>query len=397
MPKFFQSNKENPIHQAKFDLTRNLFTFLLIVLAAIGTLNLVQNDINMYPLLGGAALCLLVLLLLFQFKNYKLAGFIAMIMAAVMAFYNMMVTSNFGHFVDFFWIICMAIFVFFILDRIWGIINLFVNIGIVFTILHLDRTGEIVRVQKEYTDFSEINFGINIVLSGIVFSYLVIKVLGTLRFTEINYVEANMELSKSNEEKTVMLKEIHHRVKNNLQVITSMLRLQLHDIEDENTKHHFTDSINRVSAMATIHEKMYATESLTEIDLESYLDALVSDLISSYAVNLKVETSIHSNVKRIEPKSIVPIALIFNELVSNSIEHGFADRVTGKIEIQAQQDEHGATRVEYRDNGEWKAPKRESSLGVELVEAFTEQLDGTCEQNHSQAGTEYIFIFNKLL
>ena len=374
-----------------------MFTFLTIVLTALGLINLIQADINMYPLLAGAGICLVVLFLLFQFKNYKLAGFVAMMMAAVMTFYNMMVTSNFGHFVDFFWIICMAIFVFFILGKTWGIINLFFNIAIVFLILHFDRTGELNRVDKPFTDFSEINFAINIALSGIVFSYLVIKVLGTLRFTEINYVEANMELSKSNEEKTVMLKEIHHRVKNNLQVITSMLRLQLHDIEDETTKHHFTDSINRVSAMATIHEKMYATESLTEIDLESYLDALVSDLISSYAVNLKVETSIHSNVKRIEPKSIVPIALIFNELVSNSIEHGFSDRVTGKIEIQAQQDEHGATTVIYRDNGEWKAPKRETSLGVELVQSFTEQLDGTCEQKHSQAGTEYIFVFNKLL
>jgi two-component system, sensor histidine kinase PdtaS len=395
--KFFQSNKENPIHQAKFDVTRNMFTFLTIVLSVLGIINFIQDDINMYPLLAGAAICIIVLFLLFQFKNYKLAGFVGMVMVTVMTGYNMMVTSNFGHFVDFFWIIVMAIFVFFILDRVWGVINLFVNIAIVVVVLHLDRTGEIVRVQKEFTEFSEINFIINIVISGVVFSYLVIKVLGTLRFTEINYVETNMELSKSNEEKTVMLKEIHHRVKNNLQVITSMLRLQLHDIEDETTKHHFTDSINRVSAMATIHEKMYATESLTEIDLESYLDALVSDLISSYAVNLKVETSIHSNVKRIEPKSIVPIALIFNELVSNSIEHGFSDRVTGKIEIQAQQDDKGATTVTYRDNGEWKTPTRETSLGVELVQSFTEQLDGTCQQNHSPAGTEYIFVFNKLL
>jgi two-component sensor histidine kinase len=142
---------------------------------------------------------------------------------------------------------------------------------------------------------------------------------------------------------------------------------------------------------------MYATESLTEIDLESYLGALVSNLISSYAVNLKVETSIDSNIKRIEPKSIVPIALIFNELVSNSIEHGFSDRVTGKIEIQAQQNEHRITKVIYRDNGEWKAPSRESSLGVELIESFTEQLDGTCEQNNSSAGTECVFLFKKLL
>lgn len=299
--------------------------------------------------------------------------------------------------VDFLWLICTAVFIYFVLGRFWGTINLFVNIGIVSVILYIDIIDQIDLVAKEYTAFSAPNFMINLLISGIVFTYLIVQVLSALSFTEINFTGANVELSKSNEEKTVMLKEIHHRVKNNLQVITSMLRLQLHEMHDDTTKHHFTDSINRVSAMAIIHEKMYATESLTEIDLESYLGALVSNLISSYAVNLKVETSIDSNIKRIEPKSIVPIALIFNELVSNSIEHGFSDRVTGKIEIQAQQNEHRITKVIYRDNGEWKAPSRESSLGVELIESFTEQLDGTCEQNNSSAGTECVFLFKKLL
>ena len=394
---FFNSNSDNPIDKVKFDVTRNMFTFLTIVLTVLGTVNLIQDDINMYPILTGAAICLIVLVLLFQFKNYKLAASVAMLLGFGMTNFNMMVTSNFGHFVDFFWLISVAVYVFFVLGKITGIINLFINIGAVVVILYLDRTGEITRVQKEFTDFSQLNFIINILLSGVVFSYLFIQVINALRFTEVNYVEANVELSKSNEEKTVMLKEIHHRVKNNLQVITSLLRLQLHDVEDETTKHHFTDSINRVSAMAMIHERMYQTESLTEIDLESYLDALVSDLISSYAVNLKVETSIHSNIKRIEPKSIVPMALIFNELVSNSIEHGFADRVTGRLEIQAQQDDTGVTTVTYRDNGEWKAPVRDSSLGLELIESFTEQLDGECVQNHSAAGTEYVFTFKKLL
>ena len=397
MNKLFSLDTENPIDRVKFNVTRNMFTFLSIVLTALAIVNFIQGDINKYAISAGAGISIVVLALLLAFKKYKLAAAVAMVFGTTMTIFNLMVTSNYGHFVDYFWIICMAIFIFFVLGRTWGTINLFINIVIVATILHLGVTGQIERVFKEYTEFSAINFFINIGISGIVFTYLISQVLSALRFTETNFVEANIELSKSNEEKTVMLKEIHHRVKNNLQVITSMLRLQLHDVHDETTKHHFNDSINRVSAMATIHEKMYATESLTEIDLESYLDALVSDLISSYAVNLKVETSINSNVKRIEPKSIVPIALIFNELVSNSIEHGFADRVTGKIEIQAQQDEQGATTVIYRDNGEWKAPSRESSLGVELIESFTEQLDGTCEQKNSVAGTEYIFVFNQLL
>lgn len=397
MRKFFSAKTDNPIHKAKYDVTRAMFSFLTLVLSALALLNYIEDDINKYALAFGAGICGSSLLLLFITKKYQIAGSVALIFATIMTGYNMMITSNFGHFVDFFWIICMSVYTFFVLGRIIGVIQVFVNIVIVAVIFHLERTGEITRITKEYTENSEVNFWINIGIAGIVFSYLCLKVIKTLNYTETNFVEANMELTKSNEEKTIMLKEIHHRVKNNLQVITSMLRLQLHDIEDETTKHHFTDSINRVSAMATIHEKMYATESLTEIDLESYLDALISDLISSYAVNLKVETHIHSNVKRIEPKSIVPIALIFNELVSNSIEHGFADRVTGRIEITAEQDDAGITTVVYKDNGEWKPPSRENSLGVELVKSFTEQLDGTCIQDHGPSGTNYTFTFNKLL
>ena len=397
MKNFFSAQTDNPIHKAKYDVTRAMFSFLTVVLTALAILNFIEDDINKYALVIGAGICFLTLLLLFITKRYQLAGYAALIFATSMTVYNMMITSNFGHFVDFFWIICMSVYTFFVLGRYIGVVQVFVNIMIVAVIFHLDQIGEITRHHKEYTEFSEINFWINIGISGLVFSYLCLKVIKTLNYTETNFVEANIELTKSNEEKTMMLKEIHHRVKNNLQVITSMLRLQLHDIEDESTKHHFIDSINRVSAMATIHEKMYATESLTEIDLESYLDALISDLISSYAVNLKVETHIHSNVKRIEPKSIVPIALIFNELVSNSIEHGFANRVTGRIEITAEQNEAGETTVVYKDNGEWKPPSRENSLGVELVKSFTEQLDGTCIQEHGPAGTHYTFTFSQLL
>lgn len=394
---FFNANTDNPIHKVKFDVTRNLFTLMAIILSGLATLNIIQNDLNMYAISAGAIICIIVLAFLFAFKNYKVAGAVATIMGTGMTYFNMMVTSNFGHFVDFFWIACVVVYTFFILGKYVGTVSLAVNIAIVVLVFYLDRTGQIVRITKEITEYSQLNFIINISLSGVIFAYILIKVIGALQFTQVNFAQANEELSRSNEEKTVMLKEIHHRVKNNLQVISSLLRLQLKDVTDEATKHHFNDSINRVSAMGTIHERMYQTESLTEIDLESYLAELVNDLIASYAVNMKVETNIHSNIKKIEPKSIVPIALIFNELVSNSIEHGFSNRVTGKIEIQAQQDEDGATTVYYRDNGEWKQPARENSLGIELIESFAEQLDGTCTRTNTQAGTQYEFVFKKLL
>jgi two-component sensor histidine kinase len=320
------------------------------------------------------------------------AAFTAMILSAAMTFYNMMVISHFDHFVDFFWVICMSIYIFFVLEVFWGAINLILNIAVIVAIQLLDQLGFVERINKDFTSFSQINYVFNIIVAGFVFTYVLQKVLNTMKNTEKEFIIANTKLKKSNEEKTIMLKEIHHRVKNNLQVITSLLRLQLHEIDDEKARHHFTDSINRVSAMAIIHEKMYQTESLSQIDLESYLQSLIDDLISSYARLTEIETKITSNIEDIEPESIVPLALIFNELVSNTLEHGFQNRPHGVITIDVKRNNDGSTSVFYADNGKWQAPIKEYSFGLELIETFAEQLEGTC-QRQTYDGTKYLFEF----
>lgn len=395
-----QAQKEleiDHIEKARYLVSRNLYIFLSIILCSLGILNLIQNDINYIPLLVGGALSLTCLGILWKFKNYRFAAFIGMFLAFGLTIYNMTVTSNFGHFVDFFWIVVIAIFIFFVLGNTWGIINLFLNISAVVVVLHLDRIGVFQQVEKEYTFFSHFNFILNIMVSGIVFCYITIKVVTALKKSQTDLLATNEEISKSNEEKTIMLKEIHHRVKNNLQVIVSLLRLQLHELEDEEARHHFSDTINRVSAMAMIHEKMYQTESLSRIDLESYLSTLVRDLISSYAVDKDIEIRITSNIKNMEPESIVPLALIFNELVSNSLEHAFKNLNKGTITIDVQQNEKGITTIHYSDDGEWREPEKEYSFGIELIETFTEQLEGTCKRKNLSTGTHYHFEFNKNL
>ncbi|UKN02807.1 sensor histidine kinase [Paracrocinitomix mangrovi] len=385
------------IDQARYTLSTRLFTFLAILLTALGVLNLTQGDINMYPLLGGATLCAIVLFILYRFKNYRIAAMVAIALNLAMTIYNMSVTSNFGHFVDFFWIVCMAIYIFFVLGRIWGIVNIFINITAVMTIFFLEQSGVITRVVKEFTHFSQFNFALNIIICGIVFSYIITKVLVALRHTEKAYKTANEELMRSNEEKTIMLKEIHHRVKNNLQVITSLLRLQLYEVKDESSKHYFVDSINRVSAMAIIHEKMYSSENLTALDLELYLNTLISDLISSYAVNIRIQTEISSNIKSVQTESIVPLALIFNELVSNSLEHAFTKKTDGEITIKVEQISQDKAHITYSDNGKWIPPQKDYSFGLELISTFTEQLDGTCSRTSDDKGTHYHFEINRTL
>jgi two-component sensor histidine kinase len=385
------------IEKAKYSVSKNLYIFLSIVLGTVGILNLIQNDINYIPLLSGSFLSLICFGILVKFNNYKVAAFIGMFMAFGLTVYNISITSNYGHFVDFFWIVVIAIYLFFVLGNTWGVFNLFLNIAAVTVILYLVRIEIVEQVPKPYTPFSQFNFILNIIISGVVFSYITIKVLTALNKSQKDLLSTNKELIKSNEEKTIMLKEIHHRVKNNLQVITSLLRLQLHEIQDEKSRHHFSDSINRVSAMAIIHEKMYQTESLSKIDIASYLQSLIDDLISSYARLTEIETRITSNIENMEPESIVPLALIFNELVSNTLEHAFQNMPHGVIGIDVLKNENGTTTIHYSDNGKWKAPTKDSSFGLELIETFTEQLDGSCRRESLDSGTHYHFEFSKEL
>ena len=186
-----------------------------------------------------------------------------------------------------------------------------------------------------------------------------------------------------------MLREIHHRVKNNLQIVTSLLRLQSHELDDPRRTREFAEAIDRISAISKIHDKMYNNKALNQIDLSDYLEDLIKDLVESYANKRKIDTEITTNINAIPPKDLVPIALIFNELVTNSIKHGFKNQDRCKIQIDAFVTDENKVKLNYSDNGSWIAPNRESkSIGLELIDSFIDQLDGTYTVDKSE-GTRY--------
>ncbi|MBK6526227.1 MAG: sensor histidine kinase [Crocinitomicaceae bacterium] len=205
----------------------------------------------------------------------------------------------------------------------------------------------------------------------------------------------NRLVQAQNEEKTIMLKEIHHRVKNNLQVITSLLRLQSREIDDEKTKAQFQDAVQRIIAMSLIHEKMYQNENLSKIDLKDYLDTLAIDLIKTYADNIHVTLDISSKLDRLGNNTLVPVALIFNELISNSLKHAFQERDQGKITVELFPREKNMFELMYKDDGIWSEPSKEGSFGLELIETLTEQLDGKVTRTNEN-GTVYRFVLKNV-
>ena len=181
------------------------------------------------------------------------------------------------------------------------------------------------------------------------------------------------------EEKEVLLKEIHHRVKNNLQIISSLLHLQSRQVEDESVLAIFNDSQHRVRSMALIHEELYKSEDLANIDFVGYLNSLTHNLMQSYGVDEnRIELRTHVKDVYFGIDTAVPLGLIVNELVSNAIKHAFPADRAGVIDISLDADEEEKFRLSVTDDGVGIPAdmdlKNPSSLGLKLVSTLASQL-----------------------
>ncbi|MEG3892609.1 PAS domain S-box protein [Microcoleus sp. Z1_A1] len=201
-------------------------------------------------------------------------------------------------------------------------------------------------------------------------------------------------------EKEVLLKEIHHRVKNNMQVISSLLQLQAQYIEDEATLTLFEESQTRIHSMALIHEQLYQSEHLDRIALSPYVENLVANLYQSFGCG---NTSIKFNLK-VDPiylniETAIPCGLIINELVSNSLKYAFISSLAGEIYINFHEINNSQFHLTIQDNGrgfpanfDWENTE---TLGLRLVKMLAYQLEASIAID-SQRGTCYSLIFQEL-
>ena len=208
---------------------------------------------------------------------------------------------------------------------------------------------------------------------------------------------AEEQLTESLREKEVLLKEIHHRVKNNLQVISSLLYLQSKDVKDERTYRMFQESQNRVKSMALIHEKLYQADDLARIDLGEYLRNLSEHLFESYRVEVGV-VKLRVEVEEVGVGVDVAIecGLIVNELISNSLKYGLADGRQGEVYVELRR--RGGEEVEMvvGDTGvgmpEGVEIEHAQTLGLRLVKSLTRQLRGRVDYS-GEAGVEFTIRF----
>ncbi|KAF1078674.1 PAS domain S-box protein [Methanogenium sp. MK-MG] len=205
---------------------------------------------------------------------------------------------------------------------------------------------------------------------------------------------AEDELRRSLQEKEVLLKEVHHRVKNNMQVISSLLSLQSDSITDPESLERLRESQNRIKSMALVHESLYQSENLASIDPAGYLRNLASEVISSYSLETVITVEFSITVHTMDIDTALPCGLIVNELVSNSLKHGFKDGKEGKITIGLDETDDEYILSSSDDGCGLPADfdiTSLDSLGIKLINVLTRQMRGTIEIETGGPGVAFTF------
>ena len=211
--------------------------------------------------------------------------------------------------------------------------------------------------------------------------------------------QAEQEVIRSLQEKDLLLREIHHRVKNNLQIVASLLNLQSRNIRDPNVLQSINDSQSRVRTMALVHERIYRSRNIGAISLRDYLNYLTRQVFQFHNVQqYQISASVVMEDILTDIDTVTPLGLIVNELVSNSLKHAFPGGRRGKISIECTQADD-LLRIVYHDDGigmpdgfDWKHTE---SLGLRLVNSLVDQLNGTIETVAGEGTTFIITIRQK--
>lgn len=206
------------------------------------------------------------------------------------------------------------------------------------------------------------------------------------------------KLEQANVRIETLIKEIHHRVKNNLQVVASLLRLQSGTIADESLQQVFAQSQSRVASMALIHEKLYKGDDLAQVDLSNYIKELFTELIHLNKVreNIRYRTAIDQDLV-LDLDTMVPLGLILNELITNSFKHAFKNGREGFIDLRIHRSDGKHFDLHYADNGGGITPERANAdtgtLGRGLIDSLVEQLNGFITMESDDTGTRYQIRF----
>ncbi len=252
--------------------------------------------------------------------------------------------------------------------------------------------AELVRDGKAYAMMQTVKGWFYVAATSTLFglfAFAELKRIATLRESERRARrEFEETVEASLREKEALLHELNHRVKNNLQLISSLLSLRMDRINDQASKVFFVEFLSRIKSMALVHDSLFETEDFAEVDLR----VLIEEAASEYAVafgslGIRFSASVEGNL-RLDMEKAVPIALIVNEAVLNSIDHAFPEGKGGTVRIQARA-AGDAIELEIRDDGVGFDPAAvgDKTVGFSIVRGLAQQIDATADFRSSPAGT----------
>jgi two-component sensor histidine kinase/ABC-type amino acid transport substrate-binding protein len=234
---------------------------------------------------------------------------------------------------------------------------------------------------------------LSLIVVFIVWTKTLKKQIRLRKASEKQLMDSLLELKRQDTEKKVLLQEIHHRVKNNLQMVSSMLRLQSEVSRSKVSKRSLSEAVERIKTIALMHDKMYKTPDVTNITIKDYLTELVDDILMNYQFKDRVNFIVHCDEIEFNLNNIVPLGLIVNELVTNSVKYAFSAQENPEIHLSLHKKNQDFAQFDYWDNGTWVENLDSDNFGTYLMEIFTEQLEGKMELFKAPGKTHYVFEF----
>ncbi len=238
------------------------------------------------------------------------------------------------------------------------------------------------------------NFPVEVRLSKVVVDNKVL--INTIWRDLTDKKKAEEIILKSVEEKEILLKEIHHRVKNNLQIITSLLNLQANSVESKQVKEMLFQSKSRIESMCKVHEMLYGSKNLSSINYKVYLNDLLNKLILNSRGEVKsVRIKLNVDNMFVNINTAIPLGLLINEVVTNSLKYAFPDNKKGEIYVGISASSRDYFELKIGDNGvgydHEKSFDSSNSLGFQLILSLSEQLNGTIKRDLSKKRDSLLF------
>tara|TARA_R110000868_G_scaffold21614_14_gene89635 strand:- start:279 stop:1487 length:1209 start_codon:yes stop_codon:yes gene_type:complete len=324
--------------------------------------------------------------------TYNITSIMALGASVIITLYSGGINS------PFIFVLALVVFAGYISTKVYGRVYLNLNLLIII-LIYSQSVAEFSFTENVVPVESKNMFALFSILFSV---YLLGGVIGK------NLLKAHNELHKTRneneariKEKDTLLKEIHHRVKNNLQTVSSLLSLQSRSIEEPRIKNLIKSSQNRVISMAMVHEMLYMRHDLSKIEYKTYVEELSDYLLRSFKGS---ENNITLNIIIPDVKlgidTAIPLGLLINEVITNALKYGIKDNDEGEIHIELQKSNSKDYVLYIGDNGkgfpETISHKNTKSLGLKLIHNLARQLKGSINRDMSKKGTNYIVKFSDI-